>query len=476
MQRRTIVILLLVAVILAAAGWFYWSKLKTDQAAAADVGREAAVRQGTLLSTVKASGSIEPESQVSLNFGTPGTVAEVNVKVGQLVTQGQVLAKLDTVDLELAVAQAEKAFMIQQVNYSLTVAGPKPEELAAAQAQLSSAQAQYGDIKKPKTDQVAQAEAQLLQARTQYNAAVEAHNKTMECYDVPLGDGRKQEVCPMLGPIEEKARSQVEMAQASYEAAQAAYDRIAGGASGAQLSAAWAQIQQAEASLARLAPDENRVKIAHIQVEQAQISLEQAKQRLKNASITAPFDGTISEVNITLGVSVATSGLKPAIGLADLARFHITVNVDEIDVGRLKVGQPVSITIEALPDKVITGQVDQIAPVATVEGAVVSYKVTIGLNPTDLPLLAGMSANISIVTESRSDVLLVPNWAIRIDRATGKSYVNLKQGNAIREVEIVTGARSENDSEVIEGLSEGDIVVTGGIERLTTVLESMNNP
>jgi len=143
------------------------------------------------------------------------------------------------------------------------------------------------------------------------------------------------------------------------------------------------------------------------------------------------------------------------------------VDVDEIDVGRLQEGQPVTVTIEALPGSSIAGTVDQIAPVATVQGAVVSYKVTIGLSQTDQPLRAGMSANITIVTEARQDVLIVPNRAIRIDRTTGKTYVNLKDGQTIREIEIVTGARNESESEVISGLSEGAVLITGGVERIT---------
>lgn len=472
MKRNTLLVGL-VLVVLAVAAYYYWQT--SNRAVAADVGREATVRRGTLLSTVRASGSIEAEAQLALNFGAPGTVAEVNVQVGQQVKEGDVLARLDTAELELAVAQAEKTYLIQQANYSLTLAGPKPEEVAAAQAQLSSAWAQYNDLKQPKTDQVAQAEAQLLQARVQYDTAREAHEKTLACYRVPRPDGTEEEVCPLLGPTEERARQQAELAKASYDAAQATYDRVVKGASDAQRSAAWAQVQQAQANLARLQPDENRITIARLQMEQARLSLEQARQRLKNAVIVAPFDGIVAEVNIRRGASVATGALKPAIILADLSKFHITVNVDEIDVGRLKVNQPVSVTVDALPGAVIQGRVDYIAPVATIEGAVVSYKVLIALAPTDEPLRAGMSANISIVTESRPNVLLVPNWAIRIDRATGKTYVNLKQGDTIREIEIITGARNESESEVIAGLSEGDHVVSGGIQKLSSILESMSN-
>jgi HlyD family secretion protein len=84
-----------------------------------------------------------------------------------------------------------------------------------------------------------------------------------------------------------------------------------------------------------------------------------------------------------------------------------------------------------------------------------------------------MSANVSIVTEERPGALIVPNWAIRLDRATGKAYVNLKEGGQWREVEIVAGVRNENESEVISGLAEGDVVVTGGIQNLESFIQEM---
>jgi multidrug efflux pump subunit AcrA (membrane-fusion protein) len=72
-----------------------------------------------------------------------------------------------------------------------------------------------------------------------------------------------------------------------------------------------------------------------------------------------------------------------------------------------------------------------------------------------------MSANVEIVTETRDNVLIIPNWTIRIDRGTGKAYVNVRRGGQIREVEIATGLRNANESEVISGLNEGDeLVVT----------------
>jgi multidrug efflux pump subunit AcrA (membrane-fusion protein) len=155
----------------------------------------------------------------------------------------------------------------------------------------------------------------------------------------------------------------------------------------------------------------------------------------------------------------ATGGLQPAIVLADLSDFHIDVGVDEIDVGRLAEGQNAAISVDALPGAPITGVVERIAPTATESAGVVSYVVTVAIDPTAAPIRAGMSAIVDIITDTRDGVLVIPNRFIRIDRSTGRSYVNVKRGDQIEEVEIVTGLRNDNESEVLQGLGEGDELI-----------------
>jgi HlyD family secretion protein len=144
--------------------------------------------------------------------------------------------------------------------------------------------------------------------------------------------------------------------------------------------------------------------------------------------------------------------------LTDLSEYHLDVMVDEIDIGRVAVGQPVTITLDALPGETLSGEVTQIADTALPEALVVSYLVTVRLNPTDAPLRAGMTANADLVTERRDNVLLVPNRFIRIDRNTGQTYVDKVSGGQASPVEIQTGLRDETHSEVLAGLEEGDVV------------------
>ena len=467
MRRRASFILAAVVVVAAALGGYYYWKLRQDALAAQQSqGRQVAVRRGTLVATVSASGSIAPEAQVMLNFQAPGTVDRVNVVVGQKVNAGEVLAELDTAELTLAVRQAQQAYIAQQINYSQTVAGPKPYELTAAQAQLASARAQYVDAQTPNDSTVAQASAQLKKAQNDVKQAEDAYNGVVAGRAVAKEYGVQG---GGLGKAEEQMRAQLEVLRAARDSAQVAYDRAARGSTDAQVRAAYAAVQQAQANLDRLSPDADKIAISKAQLEQARIAYEQAQLRLDRASLTAPFDGEVGQVNATRGG--LSSGSLGAVMLVDTLRFHIDVSVDEIDIAKLKAGQAVNVSTDALPDAPFTGKIDRIAPVATNQAGVVSYQVRIQVDPTSAALRAGMSANVSIVTETHAEVLIVPNWAIRIDRATGKAFVNRLEGTTGREVEVKTGLRNENDSEVMSGVQEGDVIIVGGVTGLSSIID-----
>ena len=112
-----------------------------------------------------------------------------------------------------------------------------------------------------------------------------------------------------------------------------------------------------------------------------------------------------------------------------------------------------------IPFIVITGTVGRIAPVATLEGGVVYYDVTIGLTPTDLPIRADMTANATILVDEIADVLVIPTWVVRVDRSTGQTYVHRRVGDGVERVDVELGARYGGRVQVLGGLSEGDELV-----------------
>jgi HlyD family secretion protein len=358
-----------------------------------------------------------------------------------------VLARLDTGELELAVKQAENALETQQLVYSQTIS-PTVEDVNAARAAVNSAGANLKQLQ-GNPDPL-----QLEIARLQADVANETRYQTELRYDQVRDK-------PFGGLQVDTLKSQYAQTVMQAKIAELQYELVKRGGNDAQLAAARAQVVQAQAQLNKLLGDERSRALAAAQLHNAELALEQARLRLKNAVLTAPFDGTVAGLNLSVGQQVGTGGVQSAIAIADLSSFHIDVGVDESSVGALKDEQPVVITVDALPEAQLTGRVNNIAPVATEQSGIVNYKVVVGLDTTDVPVRGGMSANVEIVTETRDNVLIVPNWTIRIDRATGRAFVNVRRGDKVEEVEIGTGLRNANESEVTAGLAEGDeLVVT----------------
>jgi HlyD family secretion protein len=441
-MRRVLIILIILVVLTTAGVWVYQNFLsEADQPQ--EEREEVVVRRGVLAALVNATGTILPEKQTTLSFKSPGRVAEVLVGEGDAVSAGQVLARLETADLEFSVAQAELALALAQAQL-LRLQQPLAEyDVLAAQAALDSATSAYAKLVAGPTEE------EIQVARTNLDQAQVARDQAQAAYD-QVADRPDVAMLPQS--------LQLEQATVAYEAARASFQLAMRQPSGAELAAARSAIAQAEAALARLEEGilEEDLLVAQLQVEQAQLSLDQARYQLEGTVLAVPHDGVVTLVGVGPG---ELSGGQPAFIVTDLSEYHVDVTVDEIDIGRVTVEQQVAITLDALPGETLGGWVDEIAQTAQLDTGVVTYKVTARLEPTDAALRVGMTANVDIVTERREQVLLVPNRFIRIDRATGQGYVDRMVGEEIQPVEIQIGLRDDLFSEVLAGLNEEDVVV-----------------
>ena len=255
------------------------------------------------------------------------------------------------------------------------------------------------------------------------------------------------------------------VAEATYDAAVARHEALLLGASDADIAAAEADLVGAQASLEGLldGPSRTETTIFEIRVAQAETALQEAHNALADASLLAPFDGVITAVYV--GEGERASGL--AVELLDDSSLEVVLNVDQVDLGRLAIGQPAVITLETWPDVEIEGVITAIAPSASDSGgSIVSYKVHLGLGETDLPVLVGMTANADLVTASRENILLVPNAAITADRKAGTYTVNLVHtdpdgARTVAPVEVTVGLKNDDYTQIVDGLVEGDEVVLG---------------
>ncbi len=464
---------LLVVAGLAFGGWYYYQNVYLPQqtAAAEPAFETMVVNRGPIDATVNATGSIEPESQLSLQFRNPGRVANVLVSEGQAVEEGQLLAELETTDLALAVAQAQVNLKIAEAQLAKLETPPDEDDILAAQAAvevaqssvagaeagLAAARASYGDLFAETSAAQRQVnEANLRQAEVNLRQAQSAYDQVKERADIGTLPQSQQLQSATLAY--EVALAQADLAETDPTGAQTAagLNQIAQGELGVRQ--AQANLIQAQNNLSTLleGPSDEDLEIARAQVQQARISQLSAENSLANAQLVAPIDGVVSVINVRQGELY--SGALPAITLSNLDTFHMDVLVDEIDVRQVAVGQPVTIRVDAFGDEELTGQVTQIAPTADNVAGVIAYQVTIVPDATELPLRAGMSATASITTADVPDAVLVPNRFITIDRDSGLAYVYRVVAGSPALQEVTMGLRNERESQIVAGLNEGDEV------------------
>jgi multidrug efflux pump subunit AcrA (membrane-fusion protein) len=188
----------------------------------------------------------------------------------------------------------------------------------------------------------------------------------------------------------------------------------------------------------------------------AQARLQAAQTTVDSRSLTAPFAGTITEVDIKPGDQVTPASV--AFRLDNLGRLLVDVQVSEVDINNIKVGQPVTLSFDAIQDKQYQGVVNQVAPVGDVLQGVVNFDVTVELTDADQAVKPGMTAAVNIIVDQVTDSLLVPNRAVRV--VNGKQVVYLLKNGQLTETPITLGASSDSQSQVTGGdLKVGDLVV-----------------
>jgi HlyD family secretion protein len=423
-----------------------------NQRSAAQATSQANVQTGrvtraTLLSTVDSSGSVTPESKVTLSFGTTGTVARVNVKVGAHVKQGDVLAELDTSSLELQLAQQQQSFLSQQASYSMTIQ-PDPNAIKSAQLAFDNATAAYQLAQRKYAVTGAN---QLLTSCSNLDNAKQAYDDAVNAYNALLANWR----AVVNGSYQlSSQKSQLERAKAAYDVALAncrLSKSTANDSSGIQSAAA--QLQQAKVNLDNLmTPSALTLATAKAQLDQARLALTQVRQQLDKAKIVAPVAGVVTQVNAIVGGASAT------IVEADDAQLNIGVLVDETQIGQVNLNQQVHVTFDGLPGTTVTGTVGRINPAGTVSQGVVNYLVNVDLNPTTATLRLDMSANVRIILETHTNVMAVPGGAIRSD-AQGY-YVNVvdQAGTGATRVDVTTGFTDGDLTEVSGNLQPNDRV------------------
>ena len=220
------------------------------------------------------------------------------------------------------------------------------------------------------------------------------------------------------------------------------------------------------------------------QVAQARESVNKAQTNLGYATITSPIDGVVLSKSVEEGQTVAASFNTPELFTIaqDLTNMRVIADIDEADIGGVKEGQRVSFTVDAFPDDLFEGRVTQVRQQATTESNVVTYEVVISARNNDLKLKPGLTANVTIFTMEKNDVVAVPNKALRftpnemlldknqkIEDCPGDNKVWTKDGDTFKAHAVEIGTTNGMLTEVVKGIDEGtevlvDFRLSGGEE------------
>jgi RND family efflux transporter MFP subunit len=352
----------------------------------------------------------------------------------------------------------------------------------AAQDAYSAAYWDYEHVKAYGTDPRTRRALSDIETRDYANALAAAERnladaeRALDQSRVDAETARRNEVTGLADAEAQVARAQADLdallagadsdelaaARARVARAQADLARVTGGQQAGAIAAQQGNLAAAQARLAELQADPRASDLARAEARlaQAKAQREQVQVRIADATLRAPFAGVVAAVNVAPGEIVGAQD-RP-ITLIDDSRYLIKVTVDEVDIGRVRVGQPVEVLIDALGGAPLSGTVQTIAARPQPDSAVTAYEVTVAIDAEAGTLMPGMTATATIVADRRADVLAVPAEALREE--AGRTLVDVvttaPDGTRTltpREVEV--GLRVGSQVEIISGLTAGEEVV-----------------
>ena len=409
-------ITLLLVVGLGVGAFFYYrshaATAATTQPSLADV----EVTKGNIFQAVASTGRVTSNLDVEIKCKAAGQIIELpHDDVSESVKKGDLLVQIDPIDQQRAVRQAEV-----QLDQSQAKQAQATQGLTIAQQTLET-----------NREKVA-SQLKMTQA-----AAKDAQDKA------------------------QRRRSLFEQKLASPEDLQTAETA----ATQAQSEFRNAQIAEKDLKTQELALELKKedVKLAQAQVEDDQITLSNAKQRLADTTVVAPIDGVISQLNVQKGQIISSGitnvgGGAPAMTLSDMSRIFVLASVDESDIGKVSMDQPVTITADAFSGKKFQGKVVRIATKGVNVSNVVTFEVKVEVTSQNKSLLKPeMTANVQIISASKENVLVVPVAALT--RKKGKMLATVQlPGGQTEERTVQVGLTDGEKYEVLSGLKEGETV------------------
>lgn len=348
----------------------------------------ARVTRGNIRGVIVETGIIKPQVGAVIKIGAraTGTITKMNVKIGDRVRKGQLIALIDDREILKALEQ-QRAALVSAQQTALQIEQTYPERIREATA------------------------------RYEYARLSLDREKELARHDYTTKD---------------------------------AVDR------------AQSELDASEALVTRLKKEfGTQTKIAYATVDDISAQIKQLETRLTYTRIYSPIDGVVSDVTAQEGETIV-AGLQVAnlVTVLDPTLLEMWIYVDETDIGRVRNGQEVEYSVDTFPDKVFTGRIGKIYPQPVVKENIVYYLAIVTVSRDDSTFLKPeMTTHCKIVFSEKTDILIAPNAAIKFEHGKQVAY-KVVGHDTVQPVEVKTGIRGEDNTEIISGIAEGDTVAT----------------
>lgn len=465
-----------IGILLLGGGYWTYKQFATKPVVATNITTKA--KMGSVSKVITATGTVNFPHSIPLQFSNNGQVVELNIKDGDSVKKGQVLARIDDADLQTAVVQQQANLLTAQTKLQAIRDGFNAQTKAVAQSALAKAQQSLNTAQQ--NADPAYLANQVLLANQNVKQSSDALAKAQQSGNTPSIQSAQSSLTQAL------------TAQTTAQNLQNGGAALALTVAQADFASAQYKVNQEEAG-----PTAADLQSAEASISQAQAQLDSANAKLAEATILAPTDAVVINSGLQLHQYTTDNSMitiTPTEGTG--SNLEVAATIDQADIAQVKIGQKVDITLDAYPDEHSSGSVSLVALQGTTASNVTTFKVTVAVEQASDKLRSGMNANIDIVVAEASNVLTVPSEAIKTvgdkkqvtvlastsaesadqggqaPQSGTKTNVSNAQNAAlnatVRNITVEVGLDDGTNAEIKSGLTEGQEVVTGTSAVTTT--------
>ncbi len=473
------------------------------------------VTQGDISQEVIVTGTTTPVDKLDLAFQRTGRISRVLNDVGSVVSHGSVLVELDSTELAASLSEAEANAQAQAAKLDELLKGTRPEDIQITRTNLAKAQQDLTNEYNGVTQTLSDAYAKTNDAvRNQLTALFTNGDGTNPQFTFPVSDSQaqidaqsgrvaantelsawKDELTALNSPsststpegtitkaqghlakiliflnrtmdavvsspssLASTYKTNVTTALSAVNASILALNTKSQNIASEKIAVNQAQ-NNLNLDLAGATPE--TINADRAQLAQAEASVAVVRAQLDETILRSPIAGTVTKMDGKVGEVVSANVVIASIISQD--KFEIDSNIPEVDIGKIAVGNTTTVTFDAFPDETFSGKVIKIDPAETVIDGVVNFKTTVILDHPDSRLKSGLTANLSIETQRKSGVLILPQEAL-VEKKEG-TFVKKYENGTITEYPVTIGIRDANGkAEIISGVSLGEKVVNIGLK------------